>query len=78
MGSILEGVLLARAQLSAWTAYKSGSAPRDKAGKSPAIQNWNLSTLIDVTVDVGWLKTGRGNSATSYVIRAIWRIHGRN
>jgi len=60
MGSVLEGLLLARAQLSASTAYQSGKAPRDKSGKNPAIQDWNLSTLIDVAVDVGWLKTDRG------------------
>jgi hypothetical protein len=60
MGSVLEGLLLARAQLSASTADQSGRAPRDKTGKSPAIHDWNLSALIDVAADVGWLKTDRG------------------
>lgn len=60
MGSVLEGLLLARAQLSASMAYQSGKAPRDKTGKCPAIQDWNLSTLIDVAADIGWLKTDRG------------------
>jgi hypothetical protein len=60
MGSILEGLLLARAQQSVSTAFQSARAPRDKTGKSPAIHDWNLSTLIDVAVDVGWLKTDRG------------------
>jgi hypothetical protein len=60
MGSVLEGLLLARAQLSASTAYQSSSAPRDRTGKTPAIQDWNLSTLIDVSTEIGWLKTDRG------------------
>lgn len=60
MGSILEGLLLARAQLSASTAYQSQKAPRDKAGKTPAIQDWTLSTLIDVAADIGWIKVDRG------------------
>lgn len=60
MGSILEGLLLARAQLSVSQAYQSAKAPRDKMGKSPAIQDWSLSALIDVATDVGWVKTDRG------------------
>jgi len=60
MGSVLEGVLLARAQLSSGEAYQAVRAPRDKAGKAVAIQDWTLSTLIDVAVEVGWLKTDRG------------------
>jgi hypothetical protein len=60
MGSILEGLLLARAQLSVSHAYQSSRAPRDKTGKASAIHDWTLSTLIDVAVDVGWLKTDRG------------------
>ena len=60
MGSILEGLLLARAQLSVSQAYQASRAPRDKAGKAVAIQDWTLSTLIDVAVEVGWLKTDRG------------------
>lgn len=61
MGSVLEGLLLARAQLSVSQAYQSSRAPRDnKTGKSLAIQDWTLSTLIDVATDVGWIKTDRG------------------
>lgn len=60
MGSVLEGLLLARAQLSASHAYQSSRAPKDKNGKSPAIQDWTLSTLIDVAADTGWIKTDRG------------------
>jgi hypothetical protein len=67
MGSILEGLLLARAQLSSSTAYQSQKAPRDKAGKTPPIHDWTLSTLIDVAADVGWLKMDR--SKFSHALR---------
>ena len=60
MGSILEGLLLARAQASASTAHLSARAPKDKSGKSLGIQHWTLSALIDVATDVGWIKTDRG------------------
>lgn len=60
MGSILEGLLLARAQLSPALAYQSLRAPRDRNGKALAIQDWTLSVLIDVATDVGWIKTDRG------------------
>lgn len=60
MGSVLEALLLARATLAPAEAYQSVKAPRDKQGKVPAIHDWMLSSLIDVAVDVGWLKTDRG------------------
>ena len=60
MGSILEGLLLARAQLSASQAYQAARAPKDKAGKSVSVDDWTLSSLIDVAVEVGWLKSDRG------------------
>lgn len=60
MGSILEGLLLARAQLAASTAYQSFKAPKDKNGKALAIQDWTLSALIDVSTEIGWIKTDRG------------------
>jgi hypothetical protein len=60
MGSILEGLLLARAQLSISTAYQSQRAPKDRTGKPLPVQDWTLSALIDVAVDVGWLKSDRG------------------
>ena len=59
MGSILEGLLLARAQLSISLAYQSTRAPRDKLGKQIAIHDWSLNTLIDVAVEIGWIKTDR-------------------
>ncbi len=60
MGSVLEGLLLARAQQSASVAYRSSRAPKDKSGNAIAIHNWTLSALIDVATDVGWVKTDRG------------------
>lgn len=61
MGSILEGLLLARAQLGSSDAYRSSRAPKDsRTGKIPAIHDWTLSNLIDVATDVGWLKIDRG------------------
>jgi len=60
MGSILEGLLLARAKLSVSVAYQAARAPKDKTGKPLAVQDWTLSALIDVAVEVGWLKTDRG------------------
>jgi hypothetical protein len=59
MGSILEGLLLARAQLSCSAAYQSTRAPKDKAGKTPGIHDWTLSNLIEVATDVGWIKMDR-------------------
>lgn len=60
MGSILEALLLARATLTPATAFQSGKTPKDRNGKAPALQDWTLSALIDVAVDVGWLKSDRG------------------
>ncbi len=60
MGSVLEALLLCRATTSPDKAYQSSKAPKDKQGKTPAIQDWNLHSLIEVAVDCGWLKTDRG------------------
>lgn len=60
MGSILEGLLLAVASQNYSTVNQSSKAPKDKKGNIPPIQKWNLNSLIDVAVDVGWLKIDRG------------------
>ncbi|NNE66218.1 MAG: hypothetical protein HKN33_06595 [Pyrinomonadaceae bacterium] len=60
MGSILEGLLLARSSMDLPRACRSSKAPKQKNGKVRAIQDWNLSSLIDVAVDVGWIKSDRG------------------
>jgi len=60
MGSIMEALLLARCQLRPADAYQSKHAPKDKHGNRPPIQDWNLHTLIEVSADLGWIKTDRG------------------
>ena len=60
MGSILEALLLCRANSAPAEAYQSPKAPKGKDGKIPAIQDWNLNTLIEVAVERDWLKTDRG------------------
>lgn len=60
MGSVLEGLLLARVSMDPPSAYRSSRAPKDKTGKQIPYHDWNLSTLIDVAVEVGWLKMDRG------------------
>jgi len=60
MGSVLEALLLCRANTSPEKAYQSTKAPKNKQGKTPAIQDWNLNSLIEVAVDCGWLKSDRG------------------
>ena len=57
MGSILEGVLLHKVESNLRVANQSKSSPKDKrTGKPRPIQDWGLSTLIDVANDVGWLE----------------------
>jgi len=67
MGSILEALLLARASLSSGDAYRSAHAPKDRSGTSIAIPDWNLHALIEVAVDLGWIKSDRG--AFSHALR---------
>jgi len=57
MGSVLEGVLLSKAESNLTTVYKALAAPKDKfSGKPKALHDWSLSTLIDVAHEVGWLQ----------------------
>lgn len=60
MGSILEALLLARALSAQGAAYSAKSAPRDKTGKNIAVPDWTLHALIEVAVELGWLKQDRG------------------
>ena len=57
MASILYQIV--RYQMIEWPLLK-GLLPKNKMGKVPAIQDWNLNTLIEVAVDCGWLKSDRG------------------
>lgn len=60
MGSILEALLLAKASNQQADAQRSTKAPKKKDGSQLPVYDWNLSTLIDVSVDCGWLKVDRG------------------
>jgi hypothetical protein len=56
MGSILEGVLLHKAEHNMKAANQAKAAPRDKTGAVKPIHDWSLSVLIDVAQEVGWLE----------------------
>lgn len=56
MGSILEGVLLHKAEHNMKVANQAKAAPKDKTGTVKPIHDWSLSSLIDVAHEVGWLQ----------------------
>lgn len=56
MGSILEGVLLHKAEHNLRTANQAKAAPRDRTGAVRPISDWSLSALVDVAHEVGWLQ----------------------
>jgi len=60
MGSILEALVLGRAMISVADANQSSRAPKDKSGRVLAIHDWNLNSLIDVAIDLRWVKSDRG------------------
>ena len=60
MGSILEALLLSRVLLTPAVAGRATAAPKDRAGATLPFHDWKLSHLIDVAVEVGWLKLDRG------------------
>lgn len=60
MGSILEALLLARVILNIASANRAANAPKDKQQNVRPVQDWKLSTLIDVCVELKWLKVDRG------------------
>ena len=60
MGSILEALLLSRAVASNADACRASKAPKDRAGQVKPVHEWNLSSLIDVAVELSWLKVDRG------------------
>lgn len=59
MGSILEALLLARAQLSPADAYQARAAPRRNDGSQLPVHDWTLNALIDVAAELGWIKLDR-------------------
>ncbi len=57
MGSILEGLLLNRVEHNREVANRTRSSPKDqKTGQPRPIQEWGLSTLIDVAHEARWLQ----------------------
>jgi len=56
MGSILEGVLLHKAENHMKAANQAKAAPKDKTGAVKPIQDWSLSSLIDVAHEASWLQ----------------------
>jgi hypothetical protein len=60
MGSVLEGVLLAIGNNNRPQCYRAACAPKTKEGKQVHLEDWNLNSLIDVAVELGWIKTDRG------------------
>lgn len=55
-GSILEAVLLGRAQQTPRPFNLSGAAPKAKDGKVEEFKDWTLANFIDVASDIGILK----------------------
>ena len=56
MGSILEGVLLHTVERNLKAASQARSSPKGRNGKTKPIQEWGLSSLINVAHEVGWLQ----------------------
>lgn len=56
MGSILEGVLLHKVEQNLKSANQAKSCPKDRLGKPKPIQDWGLSSLIDIAYELGWLQ----------------------
>jgi hypothetical protein len=55
LGSILEGVLLAKVQQTPIQANQSSQSPKDKTGKVLPFDQWKFVELIKVSHDCGWL-----------------------
>jgi hypothetical protein len=60
MGSILEGVLFAIGHNNRPQCYRAVRAPKTKDSKQVHLEDWSLNSLIDVAVELGWIKTDRG------------------
>jgi hypothetical protein len=55
LGSILEGVLLAKVEQNLKQANQSSQSPKDKTGKVLLLHQWTLDQLIKVAHDCRWL-----------------------
>jgi len=68
MGSILEALLFSRACVSRSESYKANSAPKDRKFEVQIkIEDWKLNDLIEVAVELEWMKVDRG--AFSHALR---------
>jgi len=56
MGSILEGVLLHKAEHNMKAVNQANAAPKEKTGSVKPIHEWSLASLIDVAHEAGWLQ----------------------
>jgi hypothetical protein len=56
MGSVLEGLLLHKAERDPKTANQAKCSPKDPTGKVRPLRKWDLFTLIEVAKEVGWLQ----------------------
>jgi hypothetical protein len=56
MGSILEGVLLHKAEHNLKAVNQANAAPKEKTGTVKPIHEWSLASLIDVAHEAGWLQ----------------------
>jgi hypothetical protein len=59
MGSIIEGLLLARISRDQAIACRSAKAPRDRLSNVLPVHDWKLAAMIEVAADVGWIKFDR-------------------
>lgn len=60
MGSILEALLLGKTLSCPSEAFQAKKSPKKKDGSNLPIPDWNLNSLIEVAVELGWLKVDRG------------------
>jgi hypothetical protein len=60
MGSVLEGPFLAIGNNNRPQCYRAARAPKTKDGKQVNLEDGNLNSLIDVAVELSWIKTDRG------------------
>lgn len=57
MGSILEALIFSRAIINTAETFRSKESPKETDGKVKQLQDWELSELILVAIDLGWLKS---------------------
>lgn len=67
LGSLLEGVLYARAQADPKRANTQVATPKDDQGKARPLRDWSLNDFIQVAEQAGWIHSTRGKF--SHVLR---------